>query len=146
MGLSERRGTVNMQKENYQKRLKLKLPTTDRYYEQEEGQEGEHKKGSPTITTTMSQETIMTIKVVREQTKTISMNRITMGMIRMKPYIKTKTKMNLCINKKITINNKDKEKRENNKNAKEVDKNNKKGQPKELNKINKYNRTERKSK
>ena len=135
-----------MQKENYQKRLKLKLPITDRYYEQEEGQEGEHKKGLQTITTIMAQETITMIKVVREQTKTITMNRITIGMTRMKPYIKTKIQMNLCTNKKITINIKGKEKRENNKNAKEVDKNNKKGQPKELNKINKYNKTERKSK
>ena len=102
MGLSGRQGIVNMQKENYQKRLKLKLPTTDRYYEQEEGQEEEHKKGTPT-TTIMAQEIIMTIKVVREQTKTISMNKTTMGMIRMKTYLKTKTQMNLCINKKITI-------------------------------------------
>ena len=49
-----------MQKENYQKRPKLKLPTTDHYYEQEEGQEVEHKKGSPT--TTMARITMMIIK------------------------------------------------------------------------------------
>ena len=93
MGLSGRQGIVNTQKENYQKRLKLKLPTTDRYYEQEEGQEGEHKMGTPTTIIIMAQEITMTTKAVREQTKTISMNKTIMGMIKMKTHLKTKTQM-----------------------------------------------------